>query len=199
MHGGPCERLQYLREFQCWNQIMALNLAGKGGLPLALGASSAGAKSAIDWAGKWVLGLGLDFQVKLAFFQILTVAIATAIAIAIAVKPKTLGRVGSMKAMVYEGHALNSPEVPAARSLGSLLLVGMIAASGLTAYANDQRLTLVERVSAIGVFLCCAALFSGFDSQPQFMTGGFVCATLPAIRHWLNLRHKRVEVPGNHR
>ena len=44
---------------------MALNLAGKGGLPLALGASSAGAKSAIDWAGKWVLGLGLDFQVKL--------------------------------------------------------------------------------------------------------------------------------------
>jgi hypothetical protein len=65
MHGGPCERLQYLREFQCWNQIMALNLAGKGGLPLALGASSAGAKSAIDWAGKWVLGLGLDFQVKL--------------------------------------------------------------------------------------------------------------------------------------
>jgi len=45
--------------------IMALNLAGKGGVPLALGASSAGAKAALNTAGKW-LGLGLDFEVKLA-------------------------------------------------------------------------------------------------------------------------------------
>jgi len=45
--------------------IMALNIAGKGGLPLALGASSAGAKAALTTAGKW-LGLGLDFEVKLA-------------------------------------------------------------------------------------------------------------------------------------
>jgi RHS repeat-associated protein len=44
--------------------IMALNIAGKGGLPLALGASSAGAKAALTTAGKW-LGLGLDFEVKL--------------------------------------------------------------------------------------------------------------------------------------
>ena len=44
--------------------IMALNIEGKGGLPLALGASSAGAKAALTTAGKW-LGLGLDFEVKL--------------------------------------------------------------------------------------------------------------------------------------
>jgi hypothetical protein len=44
--------------------MMALNIAGKGGLPLALGASSAGAKGALTAAGKW-LGLGLDFEVKL--------------------------------------------------------------------------------------------------------------------------------------
>lgn len=44
--------------------ITALNIAGKGGLPLALGASSAGTKAAFNTAGKW-LGLGLDFEVKL--------------------------------------------------------------------------------------------------------------------------------------
>jgi hypothetical protein len=44
---------------------MALNIAGKGGLPLALGASSAGAKSAITSVGE-ALGLGLDFEVKIA-------------------------------------------------------------------------------------------------------------------------------------
>jgi hypothetical protein len=44
--------------------ITALNIASKGGLPLALGASSAGTKAALSTAGKW-LGLGLDFEVKL--------------------------------------------------------------------------------------------------------------------------------------
>lgn len=134
---------------------------------------------------------------------VMTIAIAVAIG-TVKIWKKALPGIfacGALNAliMVYEGHALSSPEVPVARPLGLLLLAGMIAASGLTAYANDQRLTLVERVSAIGVFLCCAALFSGFDSQSLFMTAGFACATLPAIRYWLNLRHKRVEVPGNHR
>jgi hypothetical protein len=135
-------------------------------------------------------------------FTAMTVAIAVAIATVKTWKKALPGifACGALNAlvMVYQGHAVNSPDVPVARPLGLLLLAGMIAASGLTAYANDQPLTLVERVSAIGVFLCCAALFSGFDSQSLFMTAGFVCATLPAIRHWLNLRHKRVEVPGKH-
>jgi len=134
-------------------------------------------------------------------FTAMTVAIAVAIA-TVKTWEKALPGIfafGALNAliMVCQGHALNSPEVPVARPLGLLLLAGMIAASGLTAYANDQILRLVERVSAIGVFLCCAALFSGFDYQSLFMTAGFVCATFPAIRHWLHLRRKRVEVPGN--
>lgn len=56
---------------------MALNIAGKGGLPLALGASSAGARSAINFAGKWALGLGLDFEVKLGIDAGFAVAEAT--------------------------------------------------------------------------------------------------------------------------
>lgn len=134
-------------------------------------------------------------------FTAMTVAIVIAIA-TVKIWKKALPGIfacGALNAliMVYEGHALNSPQVPVARPVGLLLSAGMIAASGLTAYANDQTFTLVERVSAIGVFLCCAALFSGFDSQSLFMTAGFACATLPAIRHWLNVRQKRVEVRGN--
>ncbi|HWQ55151.1 MAG TPA: hypothetical protein VN442_15800 [Bryobacteraceae bacterium] len=45
--------------------IMAINITGKGGVPLSLRASSAGVKSALSTAGKW-LGLGIDFEVKFA-------------------------------------------------------------------------------------------------------------------------------------
>jgi hypothetical protein len=45
--------------------IMSLNLAGKGGLPQALGSSGSAFRGAIGTAGK-VLGLGLSFEERLA-------------------------------------------------------------------------------------------------------------------------------------
>jgi hypothetical protein len=135
-------------------------------------------------------------------FTAMTVAISVAIA-TVRFWKKTLPGIfgcGALNALIilYQGHALNSPAVPVPRLLGILLLAGMIAASALTAYANDQTCRLLERMSAIGVFLCCAALFSGFDFQSLFIAAGLLCAAFPAIAHLWDRRHRRVRVSGNH-
>jgi hypothetical protein len=53
--------------------ITALNLAGKGGLPQALGTSGSALRGAIETAGK-ILGLGLSFEQRLAVDAAFTAA-----------------------------------------------------------------------------------------------------------------------------
>lgn len=122
-------------------------------------------------------------------FAAMTVAIAIGIATVRLWKQILPGifAFGALNALIiiFDGHALNSPQIPVARPLGILLAAGMIAASALTAYTNSQRFTLLERVSAVGILLSCAMLFSGFDLQPIFMATGFLCAAIPAITHLL--------------
>jgi len=61
MTGGMGNALTYGRRT---SDIMALNLAGRGGLPVALGRSSAGVKAAIGKAGGF-LSLGLSFAERM--------------------------------------------------------------------------------------------------------------------------------------
>ncbi|HSU60929.1 MAG TPA: RHS repeat-associated core domain-containing protein, partial [Bryobacteraceae bacterium] len=61
MTGGMGNALTYGRRT---SDIMALNLAGRGGLPVALGRSSAGVKAAIGKAGSF-LSLGLSFAERM--------------------------------------------------------------------------------------------------------------------------------------
>ncbi len=53
--------------------IMGLNLAGKGGLPIALGRSATAVKGALGATGE-VLGLGLSFEMRLGIDAALTAA-----------------------------------------------------------------------------------------------------------------------------
>src|SRR5271157_1445486 len=92
--------------------------------------------------------------------------------------------------MVAEGHVLNVPGVPVARPLGLLLTLAMIAASVLTAMANRRRFAFVERVSFIGIFLCCALLFSSFDVQPAAMIGAICCACIPILSDLVTRKSK---------
>jgi hypothetical protein len=58
----------------------------------------------------------------------------------------------------------------------------MLSTAALTARANRNGFTSVERVSFIGIFLCFAALFSAFDVKAQATAGIILCACLPLGR-----------------
>jgi hypothetical protein len=92
-------------------------------------------------------------------------------------------------------------------TLPGALIGSMFGVGGSVSYVPATGSLYAGAVATFGVGIsggsgssvsAVPALFSAFDSQSLFMTAGFVCATLPAIRYWLNLRHKRIEVPGNH-
>lgn len=96
--------------------------------------------------------------------------------------------------IIGQGHALNSPDVVVARSLGVVLTLAMISAAALTARANSRRFTSVERLSFIGIFLCFIVLFSSFDIKSAAVAGAVCCACIPPIWDLVTRRSKTLSI-----
>lgn len=99
---------------------------------------------------------------------------------------------GALNGLVIlaEGHALSAPGIAVSRLLGAVLTLAMIAGAVLTAAANRRALTLLERLSFSGIFICFALLFSAFDVQFAAMAGALCCACIPLISSFFSHRSR---------
>jgi hypothetical protein len=96
--------------------------------------------------------------------------------------------------IVGEGHALNAPDVPVARSAGLLQTLAMVVAAILTALTNRRPFTFVERLSFIGIFVCFALLFSSFEVQTLAMIGALCCACIPLAGSFVTRKSEQVHL-----